>query len=87
MFIDRNTAVFFDSFGIEYIPQEVLNKVRDKSITLNIFRIQDNESIMCGFYCIALIEYMLAGKSLLDYTNLFSLNQCTKNDKMIYKHF
>ena len=87
LFIDRNTAVCFDSFGIEYIPQEVLNKVRDKSITLNIFRIQDNESIMCGFYCIALIEYMLAGKSLLDYTNLFSLNQCTKNDKMIYKHF
>ena len=87
LFIDRNTAVCFDSFGIEYIPQEVLNKVRDKSITLNIFRIQDNESIICGFYCIALIEYMLAGKSLLDYTNLFSLNQCTKNDKMIYKHF
>ena len=87
LFIDRNTAVCFDSFGIEYIPQEVLNKVRDKSITLNIFRIQDNESIICGFYCIALIEYMLAGKSLLDYTNLFSPNECKKNDKMIYKHF
>ena len=37
------------SFGIEYIPQEVLNKARDKSITRNIFRLQDNESIMCGF--------------------------------------
>ena len=22
LFIDRNTAVYFDSFGIEYIPQE-----------------------------------------------------------------
>ena len=40
LFIDRNTAVYFDSFGIEYIPQEVLNKIRDKSITHNIFRIQ-----------------------------------------------
>ena len=49
LFIDRNTAVCFDSFGIEYIPQKVLNKVRDKSITLNIFRIQDNEPIMCRF--------------------------------------
>ena len=45
-FIDRNTALYYDSFGIEYIPQDLLNKIRDKSITHNIFRIQDNESIM-----------------------------------------
>ena len=38
LFIDRNTAVCFDSFGIECIPQKVLNKIRDKSITQNIFR-------------------------------------------------
>ena len=35
-----------------------LNKIKDKSITHNIFRIQENEPIMCGFYCIALTEYM-----------------------------
>ena len=57
LFIDQNTAVSFDSFGIEYVPQEVLNKIRAKSITHNIFRMQNNESIMCGFYCIAFIEY------------------------------
>ena len=34
LFIVRNKIVFFDSFGIEYIPQEVLNKIRDKSIYL-----------------------------------------------------
>ena len=28
LFIDRNTAVYFDSFRIEYIPQEVLNKIK-----------------------------------------------------------
>ena len=39
LFIHKNTAVYFDSFGIEYIPQEVLNKIKDKSITQNIFRI------------------------------------------------
>ena len=82
-----NLAVYFDSFGIEYIPQEVLNKIRDKSITHNIFRIQDNESIMCGFYCITFIEYMLVGKTLLDYTNLFSPNDYEKNEKIIYKYF
>ena len=42
---------------------------------------------MCGFYCIAFIEYMLAGKTLLDYTNLFSPNDYKKNDKIIYKYF
>ena len=46
----------------------MLNKIKDKSIFHNIFRIQDNESIICGFYCTAFIEYMLAGKKLLEYT-------------------
>ena len=87
LFINKNTAVYFDSFEIEYITVEVLNKIKDKSIAHNIFRIQDNESIMCGFYCIAFIEYMFARKSLLDYTNLFSLNDCKKNEKIIYKYF
>ena len=40
LFIDGNTAVYFESFGIEYIPEELLNKIKDKSITHNIFRIQ-----------------------------------------------
>ena len=46
---------------------------------------QDNESIMCGFYCIVFIEYMLGGKTFLDYTDLFSPNDYKKNDKIIYK--
>ena len=78
---------YFGPFGIEYIPQEVLNKIKDKSITHNIFRIQDNESIMCKFYCITFIEYMLAEKTLLDYTNLFSPNDYKRNDKITYKYF
>ena len=50
LFIDRSKAVCFDSFGIECILQKVLIKVKDNSITLNIFRIQSDDSIMCGFY-------------------------------------
>ena len=72
---------------MEYIPQEVLNKIRHKSITHNIFRIQDNDLIMCKFNCIAFIEYMLAQKILLDHTNLFFSNDYQKNDKIIYKCF
>ena len=78
LFINKNIDIYFNCFGIEYIPQEVLNKIRDKSITHIIFRIQDNESTMCRFYCIAFIEYMLARRTLLDYTNLFSLNDYKK---------
>ena len=69
------------------IAEEVLNKIKNKSITHNIFRVQDNESVMCRFHCISLIEYMLAGKTLLDYANLFSLNDYKRNDKIIYKYF
>ena len=64
LFIDKSIAAYFDSFGIEYIPQEVLDKSKDKSITHNICRIQSDDSIMCGFNCITLIEYMIAGKTL-----------------------
>ena len=87
LFIGRSTAACFDSFGIRYIPLEVLNKIRDKLITHNIFRLQNNDSIMCGLYCITFIEYILAGKTLSDYTNLFSPKDYKKNDKIIYKYF
>ena len=42
LFIDRNLAEYFDSFGTEYIPQGILKKMKNKSITPTIFRIQDN---------------------------------------------
>ena len=86
LFIDRNTVAHFDSFGVEYILQEVLSKIKDKSITHNIFRMQSDDSIMCGFYCITFIEYMLAEKTLFDYTNLYSPNDYQKNDKIKYKY-
>ena len=38
LFIDRNSNVYFYSFGIEFIPPEMLNKIKDKSITHNIFK-------------------------------------------------
>ena len=46
---DRNTVVNFDSFGIEYIPHEQLNKTKDESITHNILKIQDNDFIIVDF--------------------------------------
>ena len=48
---------------------------------------QCGDSIMWGFYCITFIEYMPAGKGFLDYTNLFTLNDYKKNEKIIYAIF
>ena len=35
---------------------------------------------MCGYFCIGFINFMFNGKSLTDYTNLFSPNDFNKND-------
>ena len=42
---------------------------------------------MCGYICIRFLEFMLKGKSLLDYTNLFSPNDYKESDKIILKYF
>ena len=42
---------------------------------------------MCGHFCIGLIDFMLKGKSWLDYTNLLSFNDYDKNDRIIKKFF
>ena len=64
LFIDREAAVHFDSFRIEYIPHKELNKIKDESITHNILRIQDKDFIIVDVIISLFIEYMLAGKTL-----------------------
>ena len=72
--IDRNTAVYWDFFGTEYIPQEVLRKIKGKSITQKIFRIQSDDSTMCSLSFIVFIESLIAGKTWLDYTNIYNFS-------------
>ena len=81
------TAKYIDTFGIEYISQEVLNKIKVKSIAHNIFRMHNIKSMMCGCYYITFVKYMLAWKTLLNYANSLSPNNYKKNDKMVYKYF
>ena len=42
---------------------------------------------MCRDFCIVFIDFMLKGKSLTEYTNLFSPNDFKKNDDRILNHF
>ena len=67
-----NEVIYFDSFGVEHISKEIMERMKNKNIKTSIFRIQDNNSIMCGYFCILLIEYMLNNTNLTDFTNLFS---------------
>ena len=41
---------------------------------------------MRGYFCIEFIDSMLKGKSLLEHTNPFSLDEYEKKDKMILKY-
>ena len=72
MYVINNSLTYFDSFGVEHIPREIKEFIgRFLSITTNIFRIQACDSIMCGYFCAGFTNFMLAGKKLTDYTNLF----------------
>ena len=86
LFVKTNEAIYFDSFGIEHIPNEI-KLIGNKNIISNIFTIQAYDSIMCRYFCIEFINYMLKGKTLLDYTNLFSPNDFKKNNRVIKRIF
>ena len=60
--VDNNNVTYFDSFGVEHIPKEIKAFINNNNI---------KTSIMCGYFCIGFIDFMLAGKKLTDYTNLF----------------
>ena len=59
------------------------NFIKDKNIKSIIFRVQANNSIMCGYICIRFIDFMLAGKKMTDFTSLFSPNDFEKKDSII----
>ena len=53
----------------------------------NIFRIQANNLVMCGYFYIRFIDFILAGKKLTDFTTLFSPYDFDKNDNIILRYF
>ena len=83
----NNNITYFNSFGVEHIPKEIKKFIRKKDIKTNIFRIQSYDSIICGYFCIGFIDFMLKCKGLTDFTNLFSPNDFKKNDDVILNCF
>ena len=85
--MNNNDATYFDSFGVGHIPKEIKTFIYNKNIKTNIFRIQAYDSVMCGYFCIGFIDFMFKGKTLTEYTNLFSPNNFEKNDDIILSYF
>ena len=87
LWLDNINVSYFDRFGVEHIPKEIKTFINKKNIETNIFRIQADDSIMCRYFCIGYIDFMLEGKTLTEYTNLFSPNNFKKNDDIILNYF
>ena len=87
LYVNNKIVTYFDSFGVEHIPKEIMKFINRKEIITNIYIIQAYDSIMCGYFFIGFINFMFNGKSLTDYTNLFSPNDFNKNDDIILEYF
>ena len=93
MYALNNNATYFDSVAVEHIPKEIKIFIDKSTVVANIFKIQAYDSVTCGYFCIIvdfiyfIIDFMLKFKTLLYFTNLFSLNNFDKNDDIILKFF
>ena len=85
LYIQNNDVTYFDVFRVEHIPKEIIAFIGNKNIKTNIFRIQAYDSIMCGYFCIRFIDFMLVEKTLTEFTNHFSPNNFKRNDDVILK--
>ena len=87
LFCKRSEIVYFEIFGVEHVPEEIKEFIGNKNIKGNIFRVQANNLIICGYFCIRIIDFMLAAKILVGFTSLFSLWSFKMNDDIILSHF
>ena len=83
MYVNDNNVTYYCSFWVEHIPKGIRKSFENKYIIRIIYREQEYDSIMSGYFCIKFIDFILKGKSLLEYMNLSSPNYYKKNDKII----
>ena len=77
----------FDSFGVEYISEKIKRFISNKNIITNIFKIQTYDLIMCEYFCIGVKDFVVKGKILTDFTNLYSPHNFEKIEKMVLDFF
>ena len=67
-----DNVTHFNSFGVAQIPKVIKKFIANKNTIANTYRKDDSDSIMCRYFSIGFIDFMLKRESLLDYINLFS---------------
>ena len=60
LYVMNNNATYFDIFGVEHIPQDIKIFIDKSIVATNIFRIQAYDSVMCGYFFIGFIDFMLS---------------------------
>ena len=69
MYVHDNNVTYFDSFGVEHIPRELIKLIGSENITTIEYYNYRIHIIMCRYFCIGFIDFMLNGKGLLEHTN------------------
>ena len=59
LYVNDKNETSFDSFGVEHIPKEMRKFIGNRDTTMNIYRIQPHDSMMCRYVCIGFISFML----------------------------
>ena len=85
LYVNANNVKYFNSFKVEHISKEIKMFIDNKNVTTIIFRMQAYNSVMCGYFSTRFIGFMLKGKSLLEYGNLFWPNKYERNNFIIRK--
>ena len=87
LFCNRSEIFYFNSFDVGHVPEEIKEFARNTNIEANIFRVQANNSVMCGYFCVGFIDFMLAGKKQTDFNSFFCPYDFRKNDNIILSCF
>ena len=87
LYVNDDNLTYSDSFGVEHIPKEINNLLGNKDIKTNIYGIQPNDSVMCGYFCIGFTDFMPKGKRLSDYKNCLLLTNMQRMTKKILEYF
>ena len=86
LYVKNIEIIYFDSFVVKHVPKEIINlfDIKTKAKKKNIFGIQASNLLLCVYFCIGFIDFMLVGKTLIDYLiSLFWPYDFEKNDNMI----
>ena len=79
----NNEVIYFESFAVEHAPKQIKKFIGHKKPKITIFRIQADNSIMCGYICIGFIGFMFENKSWIDFTSLSSPYDFKKKKKIL----